>query len=268
MKLPIVDATRKKAGERELPAQFSEAYRPDLIKRAVLAIQSAARQRYGASPMAGLRHSVNVSKRRRDYKTSYGFGISRVARKVHSHRGTRMNWIGAFSPQTVGGRRAHPPKAIKIWEQKINDKERQKAIRSAIAATVNKTIVTQRGHKIPMEYPFLLPTSFEQLNKTKDVAKALLTLGFEQELQRGEVKKVRAGKGKWRGRRYHKKKSLLIVVGGKCPLLSSVRNIAGVDIVQVQSLNAELLAPGAMPGRATLWTESAVETLQKQKLFN
>jgi hypothetical protein len=33
-------------------------------------------------------------------------------------------------------------------------------------------------------------------------------------------------------------------------------------------LNAELLAPGAMPGRVTLWTENAINILEKDKLFN
>ena len=49
-----------------------------------------------------------------------------------------MNWVGAFAPGTVGGRRAHPPKSEKIWSKKINKKENAKAIRSAISATLLK----------------------------------------------------------------------------------------------------------------------------------
>lgn len=268
MKLPILTAENVKRGEKELPSQFQEAYRPDLIRRAVHALQSSSRQPYGSSPEAGLRHSSKLSKRRRKYRGSYGLGISRVNRKILSRRGTRFNWAGAFSPQTRGGRRAHPPKPWKIRVQKINFKENQKAIRSAIAATVNADVVRQRGHKIPLPYPFLIDSSFEAMAKTKDVEAFLQKLGFHEELVRGEYKNIRAGIGKLRGRPYQRKKSLLIVVSESCPLMTAAQNIPGVDIAIAKSLNAELLAPGGSPGRATLWTEKAIEALQKHKFFN
>lgn len=267
MKLPILSSDKNQTGEKQIPAQFAEQYRPDLIRRAVLALESAARQPYGAFAEAGLRHSSNLSKRRRNYRGSYGIGIGRVNRKIHSRRGTRFNWVGAFSPQTVGGHRSHPPQVLKIWTQKINAKENRKAIRSAMAATLNKELVTQRGHHIPTTYPFLIASSFESFAKTSEVEKALLSLGFKQELERSAQKKVRAGKGKWRGRRYQKKKGILIVVSGNCPLSSAGRNVAGIDVIPVKSLNARLLAPGALPGRVTLWTEKAVDIIEKEKLF-
>ena len=37
--------------------------------------------------------------------------------------------------------------------------------------------------------------------------------------------------------------------------------------VNVKNLNVELLAPGEVPGRLTLWTVSAIENLEKEKLF-
>lgn len=267
MKLPIFNAENAKRGEKELPVQFQEEYRPDLIKRAVHALQSTARQAYGASPEAGLRHSSKLSKRRRKYRGSYGLGISRVNRKILSRRGTRFNWVGAFSPQTRGGRRAHPPKPYKIRGHKINVQENKKAIRSAIAATINASLVQQRGHKIPTNYPFIVDSSIESLNRTQEVETWLDQLGFTEELSRASHKKIRAGLGKIRGRPYQRKKSILVVVSEKCPLYSSAQNIPGVDVVLANSLNAELLAPGAMPGRVTLWTEKAIDVLQKNKLF-
>src|SRR3989338_5691978 len=159
MKLPLFDLQKKKGKDKELPSQFSEEYRPDLIKRAVHALQSASRQAHGAHPDAGMRSASSVSKRRRNYRGSYGFGISRVARKVFSRRGTRMNWKGTFTSQTVGGRRAHPPKAEKEWQRMINLKENRKALRSALAATVLRDVVVKRGHKVPTEYPLLIVVS-------------------------------------------------------------------------------------------------------------
>ncbi len=267
MKLPIIDNQNQKSGEKELPKQFNEEYRPDLIQRAVVVLQANKRQPYGANPEAGKRHSAELSRRRRKYRGSYGHGISRVTRKILSRRGTRFFWVGAVSPGTVGGRRAHPPKAEKIWDQKINKKENRKAIRSAISATLNKEIVSERGHKVPENYPFILNSEIEKLEKTKDIKGLLEKLNLKDELTRSAIKKVRAGKGKLRGRKYQRKKGILIVVSDSCPLLKSASNIPGIDVVKVNQLNAELLAPGCMPGRITLFTENAINVMENGKLF-
>ncbi len=254
-------------GTKKLPAQFSEPVRSDVIKRAVEAIDSHNRQPYGAHPRAGLHVSADVSRRRREYRGSYGRGISRVPRKVLSRSGTQFNWVGAQAPGMVGGRRAHPAKASKIWSSKINDKERKKAIRSALAASVDKKIVAERGHKLPEGYPFLLSNDFEGFDKTKLIQQALTKLGLTDELTRSSQKKVRAGKGKLRGRKYKRRIGPLIVVSGKCKLLAAGTNLPGVDVIEVNKLNAQLLAPGSEPGRLTLLTDSAVERLSKEKLF-
>ncbi len=268
MKLPIIDAKKAKKGDLELPKQFSEPVRRDLIQRAVFSLQAAARQPYGADPDAGMRVSAKLSRRRRNYRGSYGQGISRVPRKVLNRRGIRMYYVGALAPGTVGGRRAHPPKAEKVWAQKINKRENRKAIRSALAAVMDKTVVAQRGHKLPAEYPFILDNSFESIAKTKDAIGALLGLGFADELARAETKTVRAGKAKMRGRKTKRATSLLLVVGDEgAKLAVSAANIPGVTIVPVRSLNAELLAPGTHPGRATLFTEQAMTILKEESLF-
>ena len=267
MKADILDSTNNKIGEIKLPSQFEEEFRPDLIHRAVLAIQSHKRQSYAASERAGKRASAKLSRRRRDYRGSYGFGISRVPRKIMTRRGMRMNWVGAFAPGTVGGRRAHPPKSEKIWWKKINKKENTKAIRSAIAATIMKDVVAERGHLIPNNYPFVLDDKFEIINKTKDILEVFKRLGLENELERIKEKKIRAGKGKARGRKYRKKKGPLIVVSKMNSLSKAASNIPGIDIVDVKNLNAELLAPGAKAGRLTLWTIAAITTLEKEDLF-
>lgn len=267
MKLNILDISKNKIGEIELPSQFHEDYRPDLIKRAVLAIQSHKRQNYAAHPKAGKRASAKLSRRRRDYRTSYGYGISRVPRKILSRRGTRMNWVGAFAPGTIGGRRAHPPKSEKSWQKKINDKERIKAIRSAITATMIKDIVAERGHKLPNDFPFAVGDAFENLEKTKIILDALMKIGFNEELQRAQGKNIRAGKGKSRGRKYQKKTGPLIIVSKTSKLEKAARNIPGIEVVEVKKLNAELLAPGGKPGRLALWTNAAISALEKEKLF-
>ena len=266
MKLDIITKNNEKKGSIELPSQFNEALRKDVIKRAVEAEQSAERQPYGASTMSGMRHSTQLSKRRHNYRGTYGIGQSRTPRKVMSRSGDRMNFVGAFAPQTVGGRRAHPPKAEKILKKKINKKENNLAMRSAIAATLNKELAAQRGHKVPDNYPFVIGGSAEQIAKTKELGEFLKKV-MKDDLERAEARKVRPGKGKARGRKYKKKKSALIVTADNCPLLNSAKNIPGIDAVKVGELNVGLLAPGAAAGRLTLWTDKAIEKMGKDKLF-
>ena len=265
--MKIIGIEGKETGKKDLPKQFNEEIRPDLIKRAVLTIQANNRQKYGASPDAGKRASAELSRRRHNYRGSYGIGISRVPRKILSRRGTRMNWVGAFAPGTVGGRKAHPPKAEKNWKKELNNKEMSKALRSAIAATISPETVKERGHILPDNYPFIIDNKFELLKKTKEVKAALEKIGIKEELKRSAAKKIRAGKGKLRGRLYKKRKGPLIIVAKNCSLTKGARNISGVDIVELKNLNAELLAPGAKPGRLTLWTASSIDLLEKERLF-
>lgn len=267
MKVKIQDITGVEGKEIKLPSQFGEEFRPDLIKRAVLTIQANKRQAYGADPEAGKKHVSKLSRRRHDYKASYGAGISRVPRKIMSRNGTRFNWRAALAPGTVGGRRAHAPKSCKIWKQKINIKERRKAIRSALSASVNKFLVEDRGHKLPSVYPVVVEAKAEQIAKTKDALAMLNNLGFKAELIRCSVKKVRAGRGTMRGRKYQRKKGPLVVVGTDSPLYKALRNVTGVDIVVAKNLNAELLAPGTAAGRITIYTEDAIKRIEEDKLF-
>jgi large subunit ribosomal protein L4e len=267
MKATVFDINGQKKSEIDLPKQFNERIREDLIKRAVISLQCKRRTPYGADPEAGKRPSVLISKRRRKYRGSYGHGISRTPRKILSRNGTRFFWVGAFAPNTVGGRRAHPPKAEKNQKEKINDKERKKAIRSAISATTVKDMIKSRGHVVPETVPIIIEDKFESLEKAREVKKVLESLKLNKELDRCLVKKVRAGKGKLRNRKYKTKTGPLIVVSKKCKLQAAGKNIPGVNIVNVTSLNAEHLAPGAQAGRLAIWSQGAIEKLKQDKLF-
>ena len=66
-----------------------------------------------------------------------------------------------------------------------------------------------------------------------------------------------------RGRRFKQRKSLLIVTAEKP--LKAARNLAGVDALSRSiELNTELLAPGTLPGRLTVFTEGAILKLGGQ----
>src|SRR3990167_9590077 len=98
MKAIVYSIKGEKLKQIDLPIQFEEEYRPNIIRRAFLVIRSHLRQPYGAKPKAGQRSSAVLSRRRRDYKTSYGHGISRIPRKILTKRGTHFSWVGAVAP--------------------------------------------------------------------------------------------------------------------------------------------------------------------------
>ena len=234
------------AKDIELPAMFSEEYRPDLIKKAVMALQSTRRQPHGSYPFAGICSSA--------VGWGSGRGASHVPRLKNGSRAAKV-------PQAKGGREAHPPVTAKVLIKEMNQKEKQKAFRSAVAASIRADLISSRGHTFDGNVPLIFEDKFETLGRTQDVISALTNIGVYSDVERAkDSRKVRAGRGKLRGRRYKQRKSLLIVTSG--PEFRAARNLAGVDVVTVDQLNVEHLAPGMQAGRLTVWTESAVIRLE------
>jgi large subunit ribosomal protein L4e len=124
-------------------------------------------------------------------------------------------------------------------------------------------LLNERGHRYDGPVPVIFEDKFESLARTQDVISALDSVGVYRDVERAkESRTVRAGRGKMRGRRYKQRKSLLIVTSG--PEFRAARNLAGVDVVTVDQLNVEHLAPGMQAGRLTVWTESAVARLEER----
>lgn len=270
MKLTEADVysiSGEKKGKIKLPSQFSEALRMDVIKRAVLAQQGNKRQAYGTDPLAGQRSSAKNKSGRHKYGTWANLGMAGLPRirKKSGHLTGTVRLI----PGATKGRRAHPPKAEKIWSQKVNIKEKRLAIRSAIAATALKEVVERRGHALGeiKSFPLVIEDSLEGIKSTSAAEEALKKMGLSEDLCRAAEKKVRAGKGTRRGRKYKTKKGPLIVIAEDKGIKKALNNVMGVDVSRVKDLNAEILAPGAHPGRLTVWTKSAIEALEKEKLF-
>jgi len=248
----IFDLTGKPIGKMKLPEIFDTPLRPDVIKRAVLAIQSRRFQPQGRDPMAGKRTTAE--------SRGVGLGTARIPRTKGA--GQR----GALAPGTVGGRSAHPPVSEKRTEKRIPKKEKRLALFSAIAATSSREVVVARGHHVEdvRQIPPIVTSELEKLKKTKKVEEALINLGVFSDIYRvKESRKTRAGKGKSRGRRTKQAIGPLLVVAENKGIVKAARNILGVDIVMVDDLNAEILAPGTHPGRLTIWTKSAVEKLSE-----
>ncbi len=229
----------------DLPPVFRAAVRGDLIRRAVDAARANRRQPYGPSAVSGLQHAVQWAGK--------GRGLSRVPRIA----GRR----GAQAPGTVGGRRAHPPRPDRRWAKKVNAKERRMARRGALAATAHPDLVAARGHRVDpsLSLPILLEAKAEKLTATKEAVKLLEGLGLAEELTRAAVKKVRAGRGTMRGRRYRRRTGPLVVLPPDAPAARAFANLPGVDVVTPGGLSTEALAPGGVPGRLTLFSQNALK---------
>lgn len=233
----------------QLPAAFSTPIRPDLIRRAVVAAQANRRQPHSTSPTAGMRHSVEWSGK--------GQGVSRTPRLMSSMR-------GAQAPNTVGGRRAHPPRTETIWAKKINLKERRLAFRSALAATREAGLARARGHHVPEELhlPVVLEDPAEKVESAAEARRLLAALHLWEDVERArDGVHVRAGRGKRRGRYRREPKSLLIVTSAP-GRARGFKNLSGVDVVALNRLGTEDLAPGGTPGRLTIFSQSAIESLR------
>ncbi len=255
-----------------LPDAFTSQVREDIVRSAVHASRANRRQSYGhrehdgkKAPQPGMKHSVEW--------WGKGRGVSRIMRKTGQK-------TGAQNPHTRGGRRAHGPKVDKDWSQKLNSKERRIARDSAIAATCDPSTVSSRGHRFDegTRFPIIIDGYTESRGSSKekyDIEDMPLQystrkfvammggLGLASDLQRSkEGRRIRAGKGTMRGRKYRTPKSLLLVVSEKCGLDKAARNVPGVDVVTAKDLSAEDLAPGGDLGRLTVWTKSAIEALE------
>jgi large subunit ribosomal protein L4e len=265
MKVSVFDLEGNVKEKIELPEVFKEPIREDLILRAFLATMSKKRQPYGVDIFAGKRTSAHYHGLRRIDRPEVRMMNREMARmpRLHGKVPPHMLFVARFVPQARKGREAHPPKVEKVWVQKINKKERRKAIKSAIAATACKECVLKRGHKVEnlKELPIIVEDKIQELKKTKDVVEFFKKIGLEKELERIKVKKIRAGKGKARGRKYKVKIGPLIVITEDKGISKAVRNLPGTDVCKAENLSVEALAPGSMPGRLVIFTKSAIEKL-------
>jgi large subunit ribosomal protein L4e len=251
----VYSVNGKVSKQVDVPKVFETPFRPDVIKRAVVATASNKRQPYGPSPDAGIRHSVST--------WGKGRGVSRVQRMKGGRKATE-------SPNNVSGRRAHPPLPDRNWERKVNQKERVLARLSAIAATGDADVVRTRGHQFEdnISFPIIIEDKIQQIATTSEVVEVLDKIGIGYDLDRAKFgTKIRPGKGKMRNRRYRTPVSILFVVSDKeQALFLGASNLPGVEVAAVSALNATLLAPGGDAGRLTVFSESAIAKIGEWSL--
>ena len=251
--VPVYGIDGGKVGEIRLPKVFGLPVRIDLIRRAFLSEFTARLQPKGRDPMAGKRTSAR--------SFGVGLGIARVPRIPGLGR-------AAFINSAVGGHLAFPPSPMKKLHEEINKKEKRLATASALAATAMPEFVKRRGHRFTAEaVPIVVVDEVEELiTRTKDAKTFLQKIGVWDDIVRAQEKtRIRAGKGKRRGRRYITPKSILFILSKhNSPFAKAVENLPGVDIAEPEHLNILQLAPGGMPGRLVVTTHEALTKLSER----
>lgn len=228
----------------ELPDAFSEAVRPDLIARAVIAENTRKIQPQAHYVLAGMQTTARYYGAMNSYRTGRHMGMAiRPREKLGGGVQGKVKRI----PSAVKGKRAHPHLVEKIIIERINTKEYQKALRSAIAA----------------RQPVVVTSNMESIAKTRDVIKMLDKLKLSQHTAHGRVKAKRKGVRRLSRQRIYKK-SVLIVVETDKGIIKAARNIPGVDVCNLRKITANMLAPGGNPGRQTVWSEDAIAKLDSE----
>ncbi len=248
-KTPVYGPGGEVVGEIELPEIFSLAIRKDLIRRAFHSAFTGRLQPKGRDPMAGKRTTAR--------SWGVGHGMARVPRLP--------NGRAAFISFARGGHRAFPPRPDKRIHEEINRKEMAYAVASALAATAKPEFVKARGHIFSVEkLPIVIDDSVEEnISRAREAREFLGKIGVWEDIERARRRtRIRAGRGKMRGRRYVEPRSVLFVLNSLSSRLAlAVRNMPGVDVTTPNLLNILYLAPGGVPGRLTVYTRSAIEIL-------
>lgn len=259
MKINVLSIDGKEVEKFDVPSFFSNEVRKDLILRAVRSELSKKFQPKAPYKWAGLQTSAEYVGNKDKYRTMKNRGAAMLPHeKLPKGRYGRVRMI----PFAVTGRRAHPPKVEKILEEKINKKEYQKALFSAISASCIPDVVKERTGA-QYKVPYVLVDEIEKVNKSKDVLKMLENLGLNEEIQKSvnSRKRISGVKKTRMGRAYKERKSVLFVVSNDCPLMKSGANLSGSSVVTVDKLTVNDLAPGGLPGRLVIWSKNSIQRL-------
>ena len=146
---------------------------------------------------------------------------------------------------------------------------RRFATTSALAASSVPSLLLARGHHISSvpEVPLVISSSAFAITKTSAAISLLNAVGAGPDLEKVlGSRKLRAGKGKLRGRRHRQRRGPLVVYSPDedgTELVRAFRNIPGVETSSVFALNLLQLAPGGHLGRFIIWTSAAFAALDK-----
>merc|ERR1712165_605157 len=237
-----------------LPAVFKAPIRPDIVSFIHHEVAKNHRQAYAVNRDAG--HQTSAE----------SWGTGRAVARIPRVRGggTHRSGQAAFGNMCRGGRMFAPLKTWRKWHKRVNINQRRFAMTSAIAATGVPALVMARGHMVDNvpEIPLVVSNNVENYNKTKQAVALLKAVGAWDDIKRVyATRRMRAGRGKMRGRKHVQKLGPCIVYNKDNGVVKAFRNISGISLVPVESLNILRIAPGGHVGRFLIFTQDAAEAL-------
>src|ERR671913_2323153 len=255
MNAKVYDLEGRETLDVDLPPVFNFPYRPEVIKKVYVNLDSHHYQKQGRYPAAG--EIVSAESR------NTGLGIARLARakgEGFSRAGQAAGVAGVRH-----GRLAHPPVSWKNIYKKVNKKEKLLALCSAIAATANADLIRKRGHRFSnnMQLPIIVSNKIESITKSKDLEKILIKIGLEDDLKRTHVRRIKSVHKNDTNRR--SALSVLIIVSNDDNVGRLNNSLPGIAVKTVKSVSVLDLAPGSKPARLTIFSESAIKELNTLK---
>jgi large subunit ribosomal protein L4e len=256
MSLPMFDLSGSEVSKIELPETFKVPVNKRLIRRTFWLLRSHSLQPKGTDPYAGERTSA--------MSWNTGRGVARPAR-VKGER-TQRSGQAAGVGGVVKGRLAMPPRSEKVIRLGINKKERRAALLSALGSVTSRELVVSRGHRVPEGKPVPIVTddSLEGISKASELRKFFESVGIMEDVRRAAKRKKRSGKSAWRGRSKRVGRGPLIVVSEDKGISRAAGSFPGVEVVSARDLSLLDLAPGGVPGRLCVFTNSALSKLKER----
>lgn len=250
------DDIKEKTGTVKMPHVFVTPLRPDIVQSVHDKMARNKMQPVGVTPKAGYGTAAE----------SWGTGraVARIPRAPGS--GTHRAGQGAFGNMCRGGGMFAPLKTWRRWAKKIHHTERRHAVCAALAASALPPLVMAHGHRIDKvpELPLVVSDGIQHITRTKEAVTILKNLGAVDDLKRViKSKKIRAGKGKARNRRFTMRRGPIVIFKEDHGIRRAMRNIPGVSCRSCTALNLMHLAPGGQFGRFLIWTESAFKHMSE-----
>lgn len=245
-----------KAGETTLPSVMTAPLRPDIVQFVHTNMSKNKRQAYAVN--------IHASKQVSAHSWGTGRAVARIPRVGGG--GTSRSGQGAFGNMCRGGRMYNPTKTWRKWHRKVNITQKRYAVASALAASAVPALVMARGHVIDEvpEMPLVVDNALEATSKTSAAKEVLNSVGALDDVDKAaSSKKIRAGKGKMRNRRYTLRRGPLIIYKSDDGVERAFRNLPGVELCCVTRLNLLQLAPGGHMGRFCVWSQAALEALDE-----
>jgi len=261
-KIHVLDSSGSKKSEINTNI-FDAPLRQDLVQKIVELEKLEEKQPYAPFLWAGMQTSAsgNVKHNRHTWKTDRGRGFSRFPKKRMSDKGDRFVWIGAVSPDTRKGRRAHPPKVARK-DRKINKKEQLFAFKSGLAMLsslelMKKKYSSLQNANLKLNLPLVVEDKFVNLKTSELFEKLQKILGDEVFSVALQDKKVRAGIGKMRNRKYKQNAGMVLITGNK-----QDKKINGFDVLKAKEV--KLMDIWDNGSRLVLFTEEAIRDLENK----